>query len=92
MSPDAQSQISTAKTIYLGFADFKYETLEENNGHATIIRFKLDEPQFYTAGDVLVVMDESEFYFHGMIGRIEDGGMAIASDPRGSLLPAGTVS
>ena len=87
MSPDAQSNISTSKTLYLGFADFKYETLEENNGHATVIKFKLNEPEFYNAGDILVVMDTEEFYFHGMIGRIEEG-WATASDPRGSLLPS----
>jgi hypothetical protein len=36
---------------------------------------------------VLLVLSGSEIHFHGMIGQIADG-YAIASDPRGSLLPA----
>lgn len=87
MSPDSKSQISTAKTHYVGFADFKYETLEENDGHATVIQFNLNTFDPCTPGDILVVMDKDEFYFHGMIGKIEEGGIAIASDARGSLLP-----
>jgi hypothetical protein len=39
------------------------------------------------AGDTLVVLLGEEIQFHGLIGRIDDG-WAIASDRRGSLLPA----
>ena len=39
-------------------------------------------------GDVVVVVSGEDITFHGIIGKIEDG-YAFASDPRGSLLPAG---
>jgi hypothetical protein len=50
------------------------------------VRFQLTDPQF-AAGDVIVVLSGSEIHFHGMIGQLADG-WAIASDRRGSLLPA----
>jgi len=34
------------------------------------------------------VLSGDDITFHGIIGKIEDG-FAFASDPRGSLLPAG---
>ncbi len=39
-------------------------------------------------GDVVVVLGDEEIVFHGIIGKIENG-EAYASDPKGSLLPAG---
>jgi hypothetical protein len=36
----------------------------------------------------VVVVSGEDISFHGIIGKIEDG-YAFASDPRGSLLPAG---
>jgi hypothetical protein len=36
----------------------------------------------------VVVSGEGDISFHGIIGKIEDG-HAYASDPKGSLLPAG---
>ena len=42
-------------------------------------------PQIYVP---IVVVSGDEIHFHGMIGKIEDG-YAYASDPKGSLLPAG---
>jgi hypothetical protein len=42
----------------------------------------------YSPGDVVVVLTGEEITFNGIIGKIE-GGYAFASDPKGSLLPAG---
>ncbi len=86
MSPDSRSTISLAKTICFDVSDFEFETLEQQNGNAIVIKFRLEDP-YYNAGDVLVVMSNEAIYFHGMIGRIEDG-WAIASDRRDSLLPS----
>jgi hypothetical protein len=40
------------------------------------------------AGDVLLVLAGTEIHFHGMIGVVSEDGSAIATDRRGSLLPA----
>lgn len=80
------SEVSFCKTLSLNADHFEYETVGQDNGNATIIKFKIDETQ-YSPGDVLVVVDKDEINFHGIIGKIEDG-YAYASDPRGSLLPA----
>lgn len=86
--PDEQRNANNSQT-YLADADnFDFETIEQENGQATVVRFKLDNPRYH-AGDVLLVLSGSEIHFHGMIGQIADG-WAIASDPRGSLLPATT--
>ncbi len=85
MSPDSRSTISLAKTICFLAETFDYETLEQENGKATVIKFPLSDPQ-YNAGDILVIMDGEEITFHGMIGQIADG-FAIASDKRASMLP-----
>jgi hypothetical protein len=37
---------------------------------------------------VVVVVSGADINFHGIIGKIEEG-YAFASDPKGSLLPAG---
>jgi hypothetical protein len=84
--PDSQKTAQHAQTYLVDAESFTFETVEQDNGQATVIRFQLEDPR-YQAGDVLLVLSGSEIHFHGMIGRIGDG-MAIASDPRGSLLPA----
>ncbi|MDX6558031.1 MAG: hypothetical protein QOF72_1080 [Blastocatellia bacterium] len=84
--PDSQKTAQHAQTYLVDAESFAFETVEQDNGQATVIRFQLADPR-YQAGDVLLVLSGSEIHFHGMIGRIGDG-MAIASDPRGSLLPA----
>ena len=73
-------------TYLVNSDDFLFETLEQQNGQATVIRFKLENSRYH-AGDVLLVLSGSEIHFHGMIGSLAEG-WAIASDPRGSLLPA----
>lgn len=85
---DQRSQISNSQTLCYGVDDFQFETVEQNNGVATVVKFRVDDTQ-YNAGDVLVILSGTDIHFHGFIGQIEDG-WAIASDPRGSLLPATT--
>lgn len=77
---------NTAQTIVMDAETFIYETLEHTNGNATTIRFQLADAQA-VAGDVVVVLSNSDIHFHGMIMTVDDG-TATASDPRGSLLPA----
>ncbi|MEN3330533.1 MAG: hypothetical protein V7638_5340 [Acidobacteriota bacterium] len=84
--PDEQRVANNSQT-YIADADtFEFETLEQKNGQATVIRFRLADPRYH-AGDVLLVLSGSEIHFHGMIGRLADG-WATASDQRGSLLAA----
>ena len=77
---------NNSKTLAFSLDDFAFETIEQSNGHATTIRFQLDEPGI-NAGDVIVILSGTDIYFHGMISSVEDG-YGIASDPRGSLLLA----
>jgi hypothetical protein len=84
--PEEQKTANNSQTYVVSAEDFEFETLEQKNGQATLIRFKLDDPRYH-AGDVLLVLSGSEIHFHGMIGQLGEG-YAVASDPRGSLLPA----
>ena len=84
--PDEQRTGANSQTYVAGADDFSFETVEQENGQATVIRFRLDDPR-YCAGDVLLVLSGDEIHFHGMIGQMADG-WATASDRRGSLLPA----
>lgn len=67
---------------------FEYEAIEQANGNATVIKFDIDTEK-YNPGDVLVVLDGEDIIFHGIIGGFDEG-KGIASDPKGSLLPATT--
>ncbi|HKO62914.1 MAG TPA: hypothetical protein VJV03_17260 [Pyrinomonadaceae bacterium] len=84
--PDEQRIANNSQTYVVQADQFSYETVEHNNGQATVIRFPLEDSRFH-AGDVVVVLSDGEVHFHGMIGRLGDG-LAIATDRRGSLLPA----
>ena len=84
--PDEQRVANNSQTYVVDADDFSFETLEQENGQAIVVRFRLENPRYH-AGDVLVVLSGSEVHFHGMIGRLADG-WATASDRRGSLLPA----
>jgi hypothetical protein len=84
--PEEQKTANNSQTYVVSADDFEFEAMEQENGQATVIRFKLDDPR-YQAGDVLLVLSGSDIHFHGMIGKIGDG-HAVASDHRGSLLPA----
>jgi hypothetical protein len=84
--PDEQRVANNSRTYVVDADDFSFGTVEQENGQATVVRFRLDNPRYH-AGDVLVVLSGSEVHFHGMIGRLADG-WATASDRRGSLLAA----
>ena len=84
--PDAQRTATHSQTYTVDADSFTFETVEQENGQATVIRFRMDDVRYY-AGDVLLVLSGTDVHFHGMIGQTEDG-FGIASDPRGSLLPA----
>ena len=81
-----QQNANNSMTYLVSTDDFEFETLEQENGQATVVRFRLDDPRYH-AGDILLVLSGSEIHFHGMIGQVGDG-YAIASDRRGSLLSA----
>jgi hypothetical protein len=79
-------EVSFCKTLSFDIENFKYQTVSEENGRAVAIKFPIDEAR-YSPGDVILVLRGSEILFHGLIRSIEEG-LAFASDPRGSLLPA----
>lgn len=84
--PDAQRTATHSQTFVVDVDEFSFDTIEQENGQATVIRFGIDAARYY-AGDVLLVLSGSDIHFHGMIGKTGDG-WAIATDRRGSLLPA----
>lgn len=84
--PETPNYTNNSQTVVVDADTFEFETLEEQNGRATVVRFRLENPHVH-AGDVLLVLSGSDIHFHGMIGRTEDG-YGVATDRRGSLLPA----
>ncbi len=80
-------EVAFCQTISFDAQTFEYEAVAQENGNATIIKFPINEKE-YSPGDVVVVVDGGDVNFHGIIGKIEEG-YAFASDPKGSLLPAG---
>jgi hypothetical protein len=81
---ESQNQNPYSQTLYIDADQFTFDTVEEHNGIATVVRFKVENPEV-KAGDVLLILADTEIYFHGLIGKIEDG-WAIASDRKGSML------
>jgi hypothetical protein len=79
-------EVSFCQTISFNADTFDFDVVSQDNGNATVIKFPIDEKQF-SPGDVVVVLQDAEIVFHGIIGKIE-GGEAYASDPKGSLLAA----
>lgn len=79
-------EVSFCQTLSFNADSFEYDVVSQENGNATIIKFPIDERK-YSPGDVVVVLQDADIVFHGIIGKI-DGGEAYASDPRGSLLAA----
>ena len=79
-------EVSFCQTISFNADTFAFDVVSQDNGNATIIKFPIDQ-KLYSPGDVVVVLQEDEIVFHGIIGKIEDG-EAYASDPKGSLLAA----
>ena len=86
MAKEPTNYTNTSQTVVIDASTFDFETLEQSNGNATVVRFRVENPDV-RAGDVLLVLSGSEIHFHGMIGLIEEG-FGVATDRRGSLLPA----
>ena len=80
-------EVAFCQTLSFNADTFEYESVAQENGNATIIKFAVDEKKV-SPGDVVVVVSGEEINFHGIIGKIESG-RAYASDPKGSLLAAG---
>ncbi|MFL6230970.1 MAG: hypothetical protein ACJ741_19515 [Pyrinomonadaceae bacterium] len=85
--PEPQNYTNTSQTVVVDADTFDFETVEHENGRATVVRFKVNNPNVQ-AGDVLLVLAGTEIHFHGMIGVVSEDGTAVATDRRGSLLPA----
>jgi hypothetical protein len=81
---ESQNQNPYSQTLVIDADQFTFDTVEEEDGIATVVRFKIENPEV-KAGDVLLILADSEIYFHGLIGKIEDG-WGIASDRKGSML------
>lgn len=86
MSNQQQSQTTNSQTLVINSDEFHFETLEQQNGMATVVKFKLENPDVQP-GDVLLILSGSDIQFHGFIGNINEG-WAIAMDRSGSQLPA----
>jgi hypothetical protein len=84
--PEEQRTSNNSQTYLVDAGEFSFETIEQENGQATVIRFRLEDPR-YLPGDVLLVLSGTDIHFHGMIRQMENG-WATAADHRGSLLPA----
>ena len=80
-------EVAFCQTLSFNAETFEFEAVAHENGNAAIIKFPVDEKKV-SPGDVTVVVSGDEIVFHGLIGKIENG-LAFASDPKGSLLPAG---
>jgi hypothetical protein len=80
-------EVAFCQTLSFNADTFEFEAVANDNGNATIIKFPVDEKKV-SPGDVVVVVSGENISFHGLIGKIEEG-YAYASDPKGSLLPAG---
>ena len=81
-----QNQSPQSQTLVEQLDQLQFEAMEEKNGMATVIRFRVENDEA-RAGDILLVLAGSEIHFHGFIGKIEDG-WGIAMDRTGSALPA----
>ena len=84
--PEGYSENSN--TLVVEAEKFSFETVTQENGNATVIRFQLQNPEV-RPGDVLLVLSGADIHFHGLIGKIDEGS-AIATDRR-SLLPSSMV-
>jgi hypothetical protein len=78
--------LGNSQTLCVELSELCYETMEQLDGRATVIRFQVRN-QAVRHGDVLLVLEGPEIRFHGLIGQIEEGGWAVAVDRRGSTIP-----
>ncbi len=77
-----------SKTLAVEVENFSYQTVQQQNGRASVIRFELRNSEV-KPGDALVVLSGSDILFHGLILKV-DQGWATSGD-RNSLLLPGTV-
>jgi hypothetical protein len=84
---EATNYTNNSQTVVADADAFDFETIEQENGRATVVRFRVLNPDV-RAGDVLLVLSGTDIHFHGMIGVVSEDGSAVATDRRGSLLPA----
>jgi hypothetical protein len=82
-----RNQTTNSQTLVIEANEFSFDALEQNNGYATTVKFKVENPDI-GYGDVLLILSGEEILFHGFIGKIEEG-WGVATDRSGSLLPAG---
>ena len=80
----SEAHETNSQTLVFETKEFSFETLQQNNGLATVVKFRVLNPHV-RAGDVLLVLTGADVHFHGLIGRIDEG-YAVATD-HGSLLP-----
>jgi hypothetical protein len=66
--------------------DFAYEAVEQHNGIATVVKFKVENPSV-RPGDVLLILSGTDIHFHGFIGKVEEG-FGLAADRNESMLVA----
>ena len=84
--PASQRQGGNSQTLCVELSELLFEAIEEKNGFATVIRFRLHDIDV-KMGDVLLVLEGAEIRFHGMIGKIDEAGWGLAADRRGSSIP-----
>jgi len=60
--PEGRSEISNSQTLVIDFNDLNYEAVEQQNGVATVVKFKLENPGV-NAGDVLLVLAGEDIQF-----------------------------
>jgi hypothetical protein len=84
---DYDKLLGNLQTVFVELSDFQFEAVERTDGRATVIRFRIPEPVLLR-GDILVVLDGGEIRFHGAISSVDASGCAVASDFRGSTIPA----
>jgi len=86
--PESKRSLGNSQTLWTELSALTFEAVEQAAGRATVIRFRLHN-ESVRRGDVLVILEGADIRFHGMITSIDEGGWAVASDCRGSNLPAG---
>ena len=84
--PEGRSEVSNSQTLVVDAEEFSFKTIEQQNGMATVLKFKLENPRI-GPGDVLLVLSGTDILFHGFIGGIVDG-WATAIDRQDSHLAA----
>lgn len=87
MPEQQNNQTTNSQTLVIDIEDFNFEAVEQQNGVATVVKFKVENPDV-RPGDVLLILAGTEIQFHGFIGKIEEG-FGFAVDRTGSQLVAG---